>query len=79
MAIPNKHKNTLDDFMDSSDSESLEVPRSEDTTIGTRPDLKRDHLDKNRRGQRNKKGHWGSKKRWVVREDSSPEANDCYQ
>ncbi len=77
-AIPNKYKDTLDDLIDSSDAESLEAPRSEGAPIGDRPDLDRDHLDKDGRGQRGEEGRQGGKKRRVVREDSSPEASVCY-
>ncbi len=55
-AIANKYKDTLDDLMDSSDVESLEVPRSKGTPIDARPDLEGDHLDKDKRGQRGEEG-----------------------
>ncbi len=50
--IPNKYKDTLDDLMDSSDAESLESPRSKSASISAGPDLERDHLDNDGRGQR---------------------------
>lgn len=65
--------------MDSSDVEFLEVPRSERPPIHARPDLEGDYIDKDGRGQRDKKSHWGGKKRWVVRENSSLKANVYYQ
>ncbi len=65
--------------MDISDAEFLKPPRSESAPIGARPNLEGDHLDKDGKGQRGKEGRWGGKKRRVVRKDSSPEANVCYQ
>ncbi len=79
VVIPNKYKNTLDNLIDSSDVESLEVLRSKGAPISARPDLEEDHLDKDRRGQRGKEDCQGGKKRRVVREDSNPETSVCYQ
>ncbi len=50
VAIPNKYQDTLDDFINSSDAESLKAPRSEGALINARSDLERDHLDKDGRG-----------------------------
>ncbi len=64
--------------MDSSDAESLEAPRSESDPIGVRLDLEDDHPNRDERGQRGEKSRRGSKKKWVVREDSSFEASAYY-
>ncbi len=71
-AIPNKYKDTLDDLIDSLDTESLEAPRSKRAPISARPDLEGDHLNKDARGQRGEESRWEGKKRGLVREDSSP-------
>ncbi len=79
MAIPNKYKNILNDFMDSSDAESRKAPRFESTLMGARPDLEEDYLNKDGNGQRGEKSLQKGKKRRVVRKDSSSEASVYYQ
>ncbi len=79
VAISNKYKNTLDDLIDSLETESLEVPSSESAPIDARPDLEGDYLNKDGRGLKSKEGCWGDKKRQVVRENSSPKISIYYQ
>lgn len=78
VAISNKCKITLDEFMNSSNIESLETLRSEGTPIGTKLDLERDYLNKDKKGQRGKEGGQGDKKRRIVRKNSSLETSVYY-
>lgn len=78
MAISNRYKNTIDDFIDSSDIGFLEFSRSESILIDARLDLWRDFLDKNGRGQRNKERRRKSNKRSVVRADNGFEISIHY-
>ena len=77
--IPNKYKDTPDDLIDSSDIEFLEILRSKSVSIGGRPDVERDNLDKDGKDQSDKEGRQGGKKTRVVREDSSSKASICDQ
>lgn len=43
--------------MDSSDTEYFEVHKSKIVLIDVRPDFNRDYLDKNKSGQKDKKGY----------------------
>ncbi len=79
VAIPNKYKNTLNDLMDSSNVESLEAPRSKSAPISARPDLEKDHLDKDGKDQRGEEDRQGGKKRQVVKKDTNLQTNVCYQ
>ncbi len=75
-AIPNKYKDTLDDLINSSNVESLKAPKSKGAPISARPDLERDHLDRNKRSQRSEEDRWGGKKRRVVIEDNGQDLKE---
>lgn len=60
-------------------AESLEVLKSESTPINARPYSEKGHLDKDGKDQRDEKGYWGSKKKWIIREDNTSKVSVCYQ
>lgn len=57
MEIFNKYKDTLGDFINSSNVEFLEKLKSKSILINTRLHLEKDYLDKDRRGQKGKKSY----------------------
>lgn len=76
--IPNKYKDTFDNLIDSLNIVSLEALRSKNALIDARPNLEKNHLDKDGRHQRGEKDRQKGKKRQVIREDSSLEVSICY-
>lgn len=73
IAVFNKYKNTHNNLIDSLDIEFLEVLRSKCVVIIARLNLERNHLNKDMKDQKGEKDCGGDKKRWIIREDSSPE------